>query len=216
MGYRLFVVLFATIVIGVGSCFFCCVSGCAAFDSDNEPYVGWDPDIVPVVPGGKAGVHSGFYDGTLTLDSNSCMELAEEVGTVTDFSVDVIHIDNYLNLTFNDGSVAAGELLGDGAVFMQKDGSVENVYYFTFSDEEEAINGSLELIEPNESDQYGDPCAVYTVTLEEGEKPENFGTGEISSEEFEDESGEGDAEEDAEEDAPDEIEGEHPWNTSGI
>jgi hypothetical protein len=195
MGYRFLVALFAVIVIAIGSCFVCCMSGCAAFDSDNTPYVGFDPDIVPVIPGGVAGIHSGFYTGTVTLDSNTCAGLEEEVGTSKDFAVDVIHVDNYINMTFEDGTVAAGEVEGDGVIFMQKDGSTEEVYYLTFSDEEETISGSLEFIEPNEDGQYADPCAVYTVTMEEGEKPENFGTGEVVDETVEEEVVEGEEEE---------------------
>lgn len=207
MGYRLLVVLFAIFMIG----------GCAAFDSDNTPYVGFDPDIVPVIPGGVAGIHSGFYTGTVTLDSNECVGLMEEVGTSTDFAVDVVHVDNYINMTFEDGSVTAGELVGDGAIFMQKDGSTENVYYLTFSDEDETITGSLEVIEPNESGQYGDPCATYTITMEEGERPENFGTGEVVEE-----PGDEDADESSEESADEgedagEEEGDvPPWEMPGM
>ena len=188
MGYRLLVVLFAILMIG----------GCDAFDSDNTPYVGFDPDIIPAFPGGKAGVHSGFYTGTLVLDTNGCVGVADEVGTSTDFSVDVIHVDNYLNLTFEDGSVAAGELVGDGAIFMQKDGSTEDVYYLTFSDEEETVSGSLEVIEPNADGQYSDPCATYSITLEEAEKPEGFGgTGAVAEEDGEE--GDEESEEEGEE-----------------
>lgn len=182
MGYRFLVTIFAVIAIAIGSCSITCLCGCAAFDSDNTPYVGFDPDIVPVIPGGVAGIHSGFYTGTITLDSNTCAGLEEEVGTVTNFAVDVVHVDNYINMTFEDGTVAAGELVGDGAIFMQKDGSTEEVYYLSFSDEDETVSGSLEMIEPNESGQYGDPCAVYTVMMEEGERPENFGTGAVVEE----------------------------------
>jgi hypothetical protein len=197
MGYRFLVALFAVIAIAIGSCSICCLSGCAAFDSDNTPYVGFDPDIVPVIPGGIAGIHSGFYTGTITLDSTTCAGVEDEVGTSKDFAVDVIHVDNYINMTFEDGTVAAGELVGDGAIFMQKDGSTEQVYYLTFSDEDETITGSFEVIEPNGDGQYGDPCAVYTVTMVEGEKPENFGTGAVV-----DETGEEGADEGEEEDVP--------------
>ncbi len=159
------------------------IGGCAAFDSDNTPYVGFDPDIVPVIPGGVPGIHSGFYAGTLTLDSNECEGVMDEVGTSSDLAVDVIHVDNYINMTFEDGSLLAGELVGDSAVFMTKVGSTENVYYFTFSDESETVTGSLEIIEPNDGLQYGDPCAVYSVAMEQGERPEGFGTGEVAEDE---------------------------------
>jgi len=187
MGYRFLVAIFAVIMI----------SGCAAFDSDNTPYVGFDPDIIPVIPGGVAGIHTGFYTGTVTLDSNTCSGVQDEVGASKDFAVDVIHVDNYINMTFDDGTVAAGELEGDTAIFMQKKGGTEEVYYLTFTDETETISGSLEVVEPNGDGQYSDPCAVYTVTMEEGEKPENFGTGAAA-----DNSGEGAADEDSAEEEP--------------
>lgn len=201
MGYRLLVVLFAIFMIG----------GCAAFDSDNTPYVGFDPSIVPVMPGGVPGIHSGFYAGTLTLDSNECEGVMDEVGTSSDFAVDVIHVDNYINMTFEDGTVVAGELVGDSAVFMTKVGSTENVYYFTFSDESETITGSFEVIEPNDDLQYGDPCAVYSVAMEQGERPEGFGTGEVAEDE--------DSEESAEESPPEEEsfpDVNIPWNFPGM
>ncbi len=166
MGYRFLVVICAIFMIG----------GCAAFDHDNEPYAGFSPDEIPVIPGGVAGIHTGFYTGTITVDSNECASVVDEVGSALDFSIDAIHLDDYMNITFEDGTVSAGELVGDSAIFVVNDGTAETVYYLTFSDELETVSGSIEVIEPDESGQYADPCASYTVSMEEGDKPEGFGT----------------------------------------
>lgn len=199
MGYRFVVVIFAIIMM----------AGCSAFDSDNDPYVGWEPDMIPAVPGGKAGIYSGYYAGTKTLDSNSCASIADEMGIAADFAVDVLHVDNYVNLTMADGTVMAGELVGDSAIFMTKDGSTEHAYYLTFSDEVESITGYAEVIEPNESGQYGDPCAQFTISLQEDEKPEGFGTGVVVDDTSEDESSaeDGDGEGEGDIDIPIETSG---------
>jgi hypothetical protein len=198
MGYRLFVVLCAVFMI----------AGCSAFDSDNTPYTDWSPDLIPPIPGGKAGIHSGFYSGTKVLDSNSCASIADELGMSSDFAINVLHVDNYLNTTLEDGSVMAGELVGDSAIFVMKEGSVEQAYYLTFSNETESVTGNLEVIEPNESGQYGEPCAQYTISLEEGSKPEGFGTGAVVDDTAEDDgSDDGSGEEDGDVDIPLETSG---------
>lgn len=184
MGYRFLVVLCAIFMI----------SGCAAFDHDNEPFAGFSPDEVPVIPGGVAGIHTGFYEGAMALDSNECSGILDEVGASVDLAIDVIHVDDYMNITFEDGTVSAGELVGDSAIFVVNDGSTEEVYYLTFSDEFETVEGSLEIIEPNDADQYEDPCASYTISLAEADKPEGFGTGAVASDDeaAEEEAPEGD------------------------
>ncbi len=162
MGYRLLVILCAIVLIG----------GCAAFDHDNEPYTGFSPDEVPVIPGADVGIHTGYYSGTLTLNSNSCIGVSDEVNAEFPMSLDVIHYGTTLNITFDDDTIASGELTGDeNAVFMVQTGTTKHVYYLSFSDADETVTGSCEVIEADANGQYSHPCASYSIALAKAEKP---------------------------------------------
>ncbi len=174
MGYRLLVVLCAVFLI----------SGCAAFDHDNEPYEGFSPDEVPVFPGADLGVHNGYYSGTMTLDSNTCAGVSDEVNAAIPMSLDVIHLGTTMNITFEDSTVASGELSGDdNSIFMIQTGTTKHVYYLAFSDAEETVTGSCEVIEIDDNGQYSHPCASYTVSLLKGEKPAEDEVAEAADEE---------------------------------
>ncbi len=151
-------------------CVLMSLAGCAAFDSDNEPYVGFSPDVIPAIPGGEVGIYSGYYAGAMTLDSNSCAGVSDAVGDAIELAINVVHSANILNVAFADETAASGELTGTGAVFMLQTGSIKHVYYLDFA-VEDAVAGSCEVIEAAEDGSFGEPCASYTISLEEGEKP---------------------------------------------
>ncbi|MBN1283610.1 MAG: hypothetical protein JXA24_07560 [Proteobacteria bacterium] len=152
------------------ACILIAIGGCAAFDSDNTPYEGFSPDQVPLLPGKDIGIYSGYYAGTMTLDSNSCAGVSDAVGEALDMSMDVIHSANLLNATFGGGSVASAEIKDTGAIFMVQQGSTRHVYYLDFS-VEDTIGGSCEVIEVSEDGSWGKPCASYAVSLSKGERP---------------------------------------------
>jgi len=158
MGYRLFVALIAAAML----------AGCAAFDHDNDPYTGFSPDEIPIL-GGQAGPYSGYFAGTMTVDTNACQAVSDAAGTAIDFTFDTVQSNTVINITFSDGSVAAGALDGDKATFLVKSGSTKHIYTLTFSDGK--IDGSCDVIESDESGQFGAPCATYTIALAKGEKP---------------------------------------------
>ncbi|MFH1830648.1 MAG: hypothetical protein ABH871_07725 [Pseudomonadota bacterium] len=182
MGYRLFVVLCAIVLIG----------GCAAFDHDNEPYAGFDPSEVPLIPGANVGAYNGYYSGSMTLDSNSCVGVSDEVSSEMPLALDVIHLDNTLNITFEDETLAAGELKGNAAIFMLQSGSTKHVYYLTFSDEDETVTGSCEVIEADAEGQYSDACASYSISLVKGEKPAEDEEGSADDSDAQDDAPQGD------------------------
>lgn len=154
MGYRF---VLAVLVLSL-------VSGCAAFDTDNTPYSGFNPDEVQI-PNGLSGPYNGNYEGTMTLDSNTCAGVSDEVGAAIPLKINVVQSESLLGLTFEDETRLAGELSSESkAVFMIKTGATKHVYYLTFS-EEKQIDGSCEVIEPDENGMDGDPCASYTVTM---------------------------------------------------
>ena len=160
MGRRLIVLAMALVLL----------SGCAAFDTDNTPYEGWSPDLIPVL-GGQAGPLSGYYIGDMTLDSNTCQGVSDEVGKAIALVLDVLQTDLGMNLTLEDASVLAGALEGDNkAVFMSQVETTRQYYRLDFS-EEAKITGSYEVKEPDADGQYADPCASYTLYLEKGERP---------------------------------------------
>jgi|GEM_PF-1556736 len=184
-------------------CILISLGACSAFDSDAEPYEGFAPDEVPPVPGKSVGIYSGYYAGTMTLDSNECISVSDIVGDSFDFALDVLHSDNVMNVTFEDGSVASSEITDTSVIFMVQTGEVKHVYYLDF-EVEDAVGGSCEVIEAGEDGSYGHPCASYTVTLEETEKPaeEELADFEAEDEDQADEQGEeqDDEAEDAEDD----------------
>ena len=158
MGYRLMVAL-CTLAL------FC---SCAAFDSDADPYVGFNPDIIPPMAG-QAGIYTGYYDGDMNMDSNACASVSDEVGVPTPLAVDVLHKDTVVNVIFEDGTIAAGSLEGNRATFMTETVGVRHIYYLTFADD--AIEGSCEVFEADIEGKYKEPCGSYTVSLKKGEKP---------------------------------------------
>jgi hypothetical protein len=143
---------------------------CSAFDSDNTPYVGFSPDVVPLVPGGEIGIYSGYYAGTMTLDSNSCAGVSDEVGAAVDFAFTVVHNANIISVAFADDVSSSGEVDGTDSIIMIQTGTTKHVYYLDFS-VEDAVGGSCEVIEAAEDGSYGEPCASYTIALEKTDKP---------------------------------------------
>jgi hypothetical protein len=152
-------------------CVLISLGACSAFDSDAEPYEGFEADEVPPVPGKSVGIYSGYYAGTMTVDSNECFSVSDAVGDSFDLALEVLHSDNILNLTFEDGSVSSAEITDTSAIFMVQTGDVKHVYYLDF-EVEDAIGGSCEVIEASEDGSFGHPCASYTLSLEETEKPD--------------------------------------------
>jgi len=160
MSKRLILVLCVLISLGA----------CAAFDTDNTPYEGFSPDEVPMIPGGQIGIYSGYYAGTMTVESNACAGVADAVGDEIAFALDVIHDANMLNITFEDGIAASGELVDTLAIFMDETSGTKHVYYLDFA-VEDSIDGSCEVIEVSEDGSYGEPCASYAISMEEAERP---------------------------------------------
>ena len=158
MGYRFVMALVAALLL----------AGCAAFDHNNDPYTGFSPDEIPVL-GGQAGPYSGYFSGTMTLDTNSCQAVSDAVGAAVPLTLETLQSDTTMNLTFADATVSAGALDGDKATFMVRMGSTKHVYVLTFGDG--TISGSCDVIESDADGQFGKPCASYTVALEKGEKP---------------------------------------------
>ena len=169
MGYRLLVAL----------CALSLLCSCAAFDHNSEPYVGFPSEMVPPVSGGQLGIFTGYYGGDMTMDSNSCSMVSDEVGVSMPLALDVLHKDEVVNLIFEDGTLAAGSLEGNKATFMTEDKGVRYIYYLTFADE--AMEGSCEVFEADAEGKYKDPCGSYTISLQKGEKPSE----EVESEETE-------------------------------
>ena len=155
MGYR---VLLAIALLAL-------MSGCAAFDTDNTPYAGFDPNLV-TLPSLAKGAYNGSFTGTMTVDSNTCAGVSDKVGDAVDAKMDVVQSDNIVNIKFEDGSVSASELSADSkATFMVQTGTTKHVYYLTFTNKTN-IDGTCEVIEADENGDYAKPCANYTVSLE--------------------------------------------------
>ena len=160
MGRRLIVLAMALALL----------SGCAAFDTDNTPYEGFSPDLIPVL-GGQAGPLSGYYIGDMTLDSNTCQGVSDEVGKAIPLVLDIIQTELGMSLTLEDQSVLTGALEEDNeAVFMSQVESTKQYFRLDFS-EEAKITGSYEVKELDANGQYADPCASYSLYLEKGERP---------------------------------------------
>ncbi len=154
MGYRF---LLAVVVLTL-------MSSCAAFDTDNTPYAGFNPDEV-VIPNGMSGPYNGKYSGTMTLDSNTCASVSDEMGAAVAIMANVVQSDQLVNIVLEGGSAAAGELSAEGkTVFMIQSGGAKHVYYLTFSDDSK-MDGTCEVIEADENGQFAKSCASYTVTL---------------------------------------------------
>jgi len=165
MGYRLMVAVCALFLM----------TSCAALDSDSgDPFEGFSPSEIPAPPGaGETGL-SGYYTGALTLDSNDCESISDEVGTVSALALDVTQNDTVMSVTFDDGSVSSGNLEGDKATFLSEVMGVRHIYYVVFTEADEVLSadGSCEVFEASEDGVFKEPCASYTISLEEGEKPE--------------------------------------------
>jgi hypothetical protein len=161
MGYRLVVAVLSLV-------FFC---SCAAFDKDTDAVEGFGGKDKPGMPSvtKEAGALSGYYSGTMTLDSNTCQSISDEVGVESELALDLVQDGDTINLTFADDTKTSGMLNGEKATFMSEIMTVKHVYYFTFADD--AISGSIEVIEADEFGQFGKPCASYTADLKKGEKP---------------------------------------------
>ena len=194
MSKRLILVLCVLISLGA----------CAAFDTDNTPYEGFAPDEVPMIPGGAIGIYSGYYAGTMTVESNACAGVADAVGDEIAFTLDVIHDANTLNITFEDDTVASGDLVDTQAIFMDETAGTKHVYYLDFA-VEDSIDGSCEVIEVSGDGSYGEPCASYVISMQGAEPPAEedlIAEEEGSDEESDEESAEG--EDGSEEDSSDE------------
>lgn len=162
MGYRLLVGIFAAVLM----------AGCAAFDDDNTPYEGMKPgEPLPFV---GTNLYSGYYIGDLTVESNECATVVDEAGSVVEIGFEVVQKDATINLIFEDGTAGAGTLDGDKVTVMTEASGVKSVYYLTFADGK--IEGSVEVIEPDASGQYGKPCSTATFSLAKGDKPEPEGS----------------------------------------
>lgn len=186
MGYRLLVAV----------CALSLLSACAAFDSDNEPYAGFNPSEVPAPVGAGESQFTGYYTGSMTLDTNECETVASESGSQSTIGIDVVHSDETINATFEDDATVAGTLEGDKVTLMKEGMGLREIYYLTFvmeegAEEASAVDGSMELFEATAEGAYKQPCASYTLTLEKGEKP---AADEESSEEEADQSDESEEE----------------------
>jgi hypothetical protein len=161
MGKRLLVAVCAVIFI----------SGCAAFDHDNTPYSGFEPDLIPVDNGANVGPNSGYYAGTMTAETNACQAVSDAVGDAVPLAIDVVQSNTTLSFTFADAMVTSG-LIDEGGktTFMVKIGETRHVYALTFADSK--VSGSIDVIEANADSQFGTPCATYAVELTKGEKPQ--------------------------------------------
>ncbi len=96
MGRRLLVLAFAMVLF----------SGCAAFDTDNTPYTGFSPDLIPTLPN-MAGPLTGHYVGTMTLDSSTCEAVSDEVGKGVALVADVVQGADGINLKKGAATLAA-------------------------------------------------------------------------------------------------------------
>jgi hypothetical protein len=161
MGYRLVIAVCALSVL----------CSCAAFDSDGTPFEGFSPSEIPTPEGaGETGL-SGYYAGNMVLDSNDCESVSDEVGAASILGIDVAQNDDVMSFTFSDDSFSKGALEGDKATFMTDTLGVRHIYYLTFG-EEGLVDGSCEVFEASEDGVFRTPCASYSISLEQGEKPE--------------------------------------------
>lgn len=163
MGYRL--------VIAV--CSLVLVCSCAAFDKDEDAIEGFgdkDTKEIPSVAKDQ-GPLTGYYAGSMILDSNTCQSISDEVGTESRLNIDVAQKGSTLNVTFDDGSTASGVVDSNKAVIMTTVMEVKHIYYVTFAEKEGTVSGDCEVVETGEDGQYGSACATYTINLTKGEKP---------------------------------------------
>lgn len=170
MGYRLLVALIAVVLI----------TGCSALDTDNAPYEDMPPGTTIPAPGGSADLYNGYYAGDMSVETNTCQSVSDEVGSVVELGIEIVQADATINALFDSGPQVAGTLDGDKVTIMTEELGVKHVYYLTFEDGE--LNGSAEAIEADANGQYGDPCATYTIALTKGEKPAAEGEDEATDE----------------------------------
>jgi len=144
------------------------VSACSAMDHDSQ--------VISSGPSGSVskgeGAFSGYYAGTMTLDSNACQSVSDELGSEAKISMDVTSQDKDLNIAFEDGTNASGKIEDSGkSVVMTDISGVKHVFYLTFSEDGNEITGSCDVLEQDDNGQYSDPCASYTMSLKKGERP---------------------------------------------
>jgi hypothetical protein len=145
------------------------LSGCAAFDTDNTPYAGFDQVQLPPSVGG--GPYAGYYAGTMTLESNACEAVSDAVGDAVPIAFTITENENLLNIVMPDKSASSAEL--DDAKkgkFVIQTGSVKHVYTVDLS-KEQKVSGACDVIEADANGMYGTSCASYVLDLTRGEKP---------------------------------------------
>ncbi|HPQ80880.1 MAG TPA: hypothetical protein PLZ86_04070 [bacterium] len=149
------------------------LAGCAALDSDNTPYEGMMPgDPIPGISPG-AGQFSGYYEGKMTTEFNTCSSVSDETGSEFDLAIEVMHEGNLVEVSFEGSLFAGGTLDGSNVTVVLPEGDVKHVYHLTFA-EEQTISGDIEVIEIDEAGQFGAPCAAYALALTKGIKPVDF------------------------------------------
>lgn len=164
MGYRLIAVIFALVF----------VVSCSAFDKEGPAIEGFgEADVSgnPVVAK-DMGKFNGYYSGAMTLESNTCQSISDEVGVESALAFEVLQEDKatLVNLIFDEKTTASGELSKENkGTFMVDTMGVKHVYMITFNDK--GADGSCEVVEADEAGQYGDPCAKYAIAVTKGEKP---------------------------------------------
>ena len=150
------------------------LAGCSALDTDNTPIEGMQPgDPVPGLALPGMGPLTGYYSGTMTLESNACNSVSDQVGDKIDLALDISHRVPFIQALFADGAIAAGmtEAVkeGDSVTLVIKDSGVEHIYYLIFA--EEKMSGTVEVAEQQEDGNFGESCAVYQLELTKGVKP---------------------------------------------
>jgi len=140
------------------------VAACSAFDTNNTPYEGFGPDIVPPPLAGGGGQFQGSYKGEITLQENDCEFLADEVGVASPVVFDVLQSGNLVSVGFEDESEASGDLDGSKVTIVKRDVSNTRIYHIEFTDT--GITGDCEYIDSAAvANQIGDSCAKYGLSL---------------------------------------------------
>ncbi|HPM41766.1 MAG TPA: hypothetical protein PLY45_04970 [bacterium] len=150
------------------------LAGCAALDTDNTPIEGMQPgDPVPGLALPGMGPLTGYYSGTMTLESNTCNSVSDQVGDKIELAFDIAHQAPFIQAVFSDGLTVSGMIEatkeGDSVTMVVKESGVEHIYYLLFTTEK--LVGSVEVAEQQEDGNFGESCASYQLDLAKGVKP---------------------------------------------
>lgn len=144
------------------------ITACSAFTSDSSPFGGDFPNVTPPF-GGGGGQYEGNYVGEMTLEENTCADLVEAVGAVSELKINVIQSGDLVSVGFEDESEASGSLKDNKTTVIKKETSSTKIYHLEFS-EEGVVSGDCEYIEGAPlGDQLGSHCAKYSVELSKEE-----------------------------------------------